>query len=138
MRTLARGFTLIELMIVVAIIAILAALAIPQYQSYTVRARVTEGLSLASSAKVAVAESFQSENTFPTTNDEAGLPATISSPDVTSIVVGNAGVITITFNNARIPGGGTVLLSPTSSAGSITWVCGGGTLVNTYRPATCR
>jgi type IV pilus assembly protein PilA len=138
MRALSRGFTLIELMIVVAIIAILAAIAIPQYQNYTVRARVTEGLSLASSAKVAVAEAFQSENTFPTTNAEAGLPATITGPDVASVAVGNAGVITVTFNAARVPGAGTILLTPTSTESAITWVCGGGTLRNQYRPATCR
>ena len=138
MRSLARGFTLIELMIVVAIVAILAAIAIPQYQNYTVRARVTEGLSLASAAKAAVAETFQSQNAFPTSNADAGLPATISGPDVASVEVGAAGVITITFATARVPGGGSVLLTPTSTAGSITWVCGGGSLVNAYRPATCR
>jgi type IV pilus assembly protein PilA len=138
MKRTAQGFTLIELMVVVAIVAILAAVAIPQYQQYTARARVTEGLSLASAAKVAVAETLQSQGAFPATNADAGLPATITGPDVTSVAVGAAGVITITYNAARIPGGGTVLLTPTSTAGALTWVCGGGTLVADYRPSNCR
>lgn len=138
MKRNASGFTLIEALIVVAIIAILAAIALPQYQTYTVRARVTEGLSLAGSAKLAVAEHYQSLNGYPVTNTEAGLPTTISGPDVTSVEVGAAGVITITYNGARIPSGGTLLLTPTANAGSMTWVCGGGTLSTQYRPSNCR
>ena len=81
MTTVQKGFTLIELMIVVAIIGILAAIAMPAYQDYTVRAKVTEGLNLAAAAKLAVAETFASNGKFPTSNPEAGLPAnnTISS-----------------------------------------------------------
>lgn len=138
MKRNAQGFTLIELMIVVAIVAILAAIAIPQYQQYAARARVTEGLSLASAAKVAVAETLQSQGAFPASNADAGLPALISGPDVTSVAVGPNGVITITYSNVRIPGGGTMLLTPTNVAGAVTWVCGGGTLVAEFRPSSCR
>ena len=99
-----KGFTLIELMIVVAIIGILAAIAIPAYQDYTVRAQVTEGLNLAGAAKTAVAESFASNQAWPTNNTAAGLdpaPTDISGKYVTSVTVGAGGQITITL---RQPG----------------------------------
>lgn len=133
------GFTLIELMIVVAIIAILAALAIPTYQEYVVRARVSEGLSLASAAKIGVAEFHQSTSAFPIDNAEAGLPAAASiiGRDVTSVTVaGNA--ITVVYSNVRIPAGGTLIMTATANPGSLTWTCAGGTLAANYRPATCR
>ena len=81
-----QGFTLIELMIVVAIIGILAAVALPAYQNYTNRAKVTEALSVAAAAKLAVAETFTSTGSLPTTNTEAGLPVPtdISGTDVLS------------------------------------------------------
>ncbi len=100
MKQIQKGFTLIELMIVVAIIGILAAVALPAYQDYTVRSRVTEGLGLAEAAKVAVSESFQSSGVVPTTNAAAGLAAATTTKYVTSIVVGGGGVITITYNTA--------------------------------------
>src|SRR3954466_5607784 len=74
MSAVQKGFTLIELMIVVAIIGILAAIAMPAYQDYTVRSKVTEGLNLAAASKLAVAETLAANGQFPTTNAEAGLP----------------------------------------------------------------
>ena len=93
-----QGFTLIELMIVVAIIGILAAIAIPAYQDYTIRAQVSEGLNLSGGAKAAVTEYFQDRGTMPTTNTMAGLAAggDIKGKYVWSVTVGTDGIIDIT------------------------------------------
>ncbi|WP_412754004.1 pilin [Legionella londiniensis] len=133
-----KGFTLIELMIVVAIIGILAAVAIPAYQDYTIRARVTEGLNLAAAAKLAVAEVRQSQGTFPTDNASAGYPGITATANVQSINVGANGVITVTYG---APAQNVVLtLTPTPQAtGEITWACRVTNAANNrYVPANCR
>lgn len=138
MKHAQKGFTLIELMIVVAIVGILAAIAIPAYQDYSIRARVTEGLSLASAAKLAVAETTQSNGgTLPATAAAAGYVSPAATANVTSIGI-TAGAITITYT--ALAGGGTMILQPTVSAagGEITWTCTGGTLLARYRPQNCR
>jgi type IV pilus assembly protein PilA len=133
-----QGFTLIELMIVVAIIGILAAVAIPAYQDYTVRARVTEGLSLASAAKTAVAENAASGTAF-----ALGWTTPSATPNVSLLEISAAGLITITYT-ARA-GGGTIIMTPAPvlvagvpPANAIQWTCTGGTLAAKYRPANCR
>lgn len=132
-----KGFTLIELMIVVAIIGILAAVAIPAYQDYTIRARVTEGLNLASLAKLAVSETAITNNALPASQAATGYATPAATPNVTSVVVGANGVITITYTAAA--GGGTIVMTPTLTAnGDVTWVCTGGTLLPKYRPVSCR
>src|SRR5918992_1790087 len=101
MKKVQQGFTLIELMIVVAIIGILAALAVPAYQDYAVRAKVKEGLDMAGPAKTAVSEFWSSKTRFPASNASAGVPsaASVTGKYTASIGVATNGVITITYNS---------------------------------------
>jgi type IV pilus assembly protein PilA len=145
-RHLQSGFTLIELMIVVAIIGILAAIAIPAYQDYTKRAHVSEGLALAAGVKTAVAEFIASTGHMPPNNDSAGLAASteIKGNAVDEVGVGTDGdgtdgVIQVTFNE-KVVATGTLLLSPLTGAGSLTWRCknGGDPMQNKWLPSNCR
>jgi len=145
MKRVQQGFTLIELMIVVAIIGILAAIAIPAYQDYTIRSQVSEGLNLAAGAKTAVAEFFNNTGRFPDSNASAGLAAadSITGNYVTSVNVGaTAGQVQITYGNRAnaLINGSVLSLSATTSAGGVAWRCGGaGTTLNTkYLPSSCR
>jgi type IV pilus assembly protein PilA len=159
MKKTQQGFTLIELMIVVAIIGILAAIAIPAYQDYTVRAQVTEGLNLASDLKAAVGESFANDGVWPADNAAIGVTEEKSGKYVEEVTISN-GTINITFGNQAnadaFANGNILSLRPTVSPnGDVIWNCGyrneegadpasGGADANTtdvvekYLPATCR
>jgi type IV pilus assembly protein PilA len=146
MKKYQQGFTLIELMIVVAIIGILAAIAIPAYQDYTIRSQVSEGMTLGSGMKTALSEFYQQTGRFPANHTSAGLAAanTITGQYVTSVTAGSStGTITAAYGNKANTNisGSTLMLSAITHAGSIEWVCKAGTSnpVNSkYLPSSCR
>lgn len=137
-----KGFTLIELMIVVAIIGILAAIALPAYQDYTARSQMSEALSLAGGARTAVTEFWSTEGRFPANNASAGLApaAQIKGSYVAQVDVATAGTIVATMASAGVASGiqgSTLTLSAVTGAGSIEWVCKSNA-EDKLLPANCR
>ena len=151
MKAIQKGFTLIELMIVIAIIGILAVIALPAYQDYTARAQVSEAFALAEGQKAAVVEYYADKGAYPSSNTAAGVAAAdkITGKYVAKVDIGGNGVITATMKKDNVNAAlseKTLTLTPKASVettsaannpGSFTWECGG-TIDTKYRPAACR
>lgn len=133
------GFTLIELMIVVAIIAVLAAVALPAYRDYVTRAQVAEGYSLATGAKTAIAEYYASYAAYPANNVDAGMApsGSIRGKYVQSVAVDGTGAITIIYggNSNAVIVGQSMTMQAANTAGAINWRCSG--LPRKYLPSNC-
>jgi type IV pilus assembly protein PilA len=138
MKTIQKGFTLIELMIVVAIIGILAAVALPAYQDYTIRAKVSELILAASGFKTSISEKAQTDNTILSAG--SGLTVNIVGK-VTAGSVSNSGLVKIAGNGNSTSVGTvvTIYLAPTLTNGQVTWSCNAGAATqNRFTPASCR
>ena len=139
-----QGFTLIELMIVVAIIGILAAIAIPAYQDYTIRSQVAEGLNLSATAKNAITTYYVDYGTWPANNAEAGIAANteIVGKYVAQVTI-TSGVIDVEYGvqaNATIDGMALQLTPDTTNLGSVVWICASAAteIEDKHLPSTCR
>lgn len=146
MKTMQKGFTLIELMIVVAIIGILAAVAIPAYQDYTIRAKLSEVMVVGSAAKTTVSEYYLSTGSMPASTSDAGLNTNAAQSDYIEAITFTTNTTSafLTYELAEqnlggdINDGETVVFSGSGNTNGVQWECNTGTVAAKYLPANCR
>jgi type IV pilus assembly protein PilA len=143
MKRVQQGFTLIELMIVVAIIGILAAIALPAYQDYITRSKVTELAVAADACKTSVSEYYQTMNVFPPTQAASGCGAVVSKYITSLVVTADTGVVTVTATTGSgaldVAAAGTFVLTPTVlGTGGLDWSCTASSIAKKFLPANCR
>ena len=147
MRQIQQGFTLIELMIVVAIVGILAAIAIPSYQDYTVRSKITEGINAVDAAKTSVSEFYTSQGHMPANAASAGItsPSTkiINGLTYTMTTGGQSATLALAFNaiGGSVTSGQTLVYAGYGSSTGVVWTCTNGAasqIASKYKPANCR
>jgi type IV pilus assembly protein PilA len=139
-----KGFSLFETLIALSIVSILAVIAVPMYLNYDVRAKITEGFSLAGPVKNMVADYYETTGTWPSSNLEAGVetPSSYTTDNIESIKVAKynaSAAIIITYRIPALDGNNTIILVPTQATGqSIQWSCTQGTVIDKYRPTACK
>jgi type IV pilus assembly protein PilA len=144
MKKVQQGFTLIELMIVIAIIGILAAVALPAYQDYTIRARVSEALLAGSSARTAVSEVYSNAGAMLGSADSMGIQSqstnVVASVDWQYTDDDHGDVVITLTNNTNLgdAAGDTIILRATGSNGAVRWQCGAGTIESKFLPGSCK
>lgn len=137
------GFTLIELMITVAIVGILAAVALPAYQDYTVRGQVSEGFVLSGGVQTAIAEYYAQNGSFPASLGTIGLTDPVGKyvSDIAEVGTATTGTITVTYglgSNTKINGQTLTLTATDPGSGVINWACAPVTLAQKYVPSSCK
>ena len=134
------GFTLVELMVVVAVISIILLIAIPAYMDYAVRTKVSEGMSIFPGIKNNIGETYSATGRWPTSNQAAGMyiPASYQTSYIDSVTINDSGTVEMVFSIADLGAANTIEFLPTSSGDGVDWICVGGSMAARYRPHVCR
>lgn len=138
-----NGFTLLELLLIITVLSVLAIIAIPYYQDYTTKAKITEGVAQVGPFRSMITEYYLVQLAFPSDNSQLGVQTAPTTPVVQSVAVGSSpspGSVIVTFKTSALPALGnqnTLVYVPSITGNNITWECRGGTMLRKYRPHSC-